>query len=241
MPTNFTPGVNGVTNLGADLNTIFTQLDTAIENMVAGSKALTAPTINSFANSTHDHVDAAGGGQLEADEALLATAITASYVLSATGSGGVTWAANTASILTTKGDMLVRKNSFVDRLPIGTNTHVLIADSAQAFGLKWGSTFLHDPDYDSGWFAVVYNTLYTKAHGLALVPRKVIILHAAVAAPGGSDELVHVSYAAAIGTWGMGQDNTNVYVKTGSDAAGGVISSARRTSATGYYKIMVWK
>ncbi len=38
---------------------------------------------------------------------------------------------------TTKGDLMVRSTTAVDRLPIGTNGHSLVADSTQALGAKW--------------------------------------------------------------------------------------------------------
>lgn len=41
--------------------------------------------------------------------------------------------------LTAKGDVLTRNASRVVRLPVGTNGHALVADSAQANGLKWAA------------------------------------------------------------------------------------------------------
>lgn len=44
------------------------------------------------------------------------------------------------SIVTTKGDLLVASGSAaLDRLAVGTNTHVLTADSAQTNGIKWAA------------------------------------------------------------------------------------------------------
>lgn len=45
-----------------------------------------------------------------------------------------------ASIGTTKGDILVHNGTTWVRLPVGTNGHAIIADSAQATGVKWAST-----------------------------------------------------------------------------------------------------
>jgi hypothetical protein len=42
-----------------------------------------------------------------------------------------------ASVLTTKGDTLVRTSTGVVRLPVGTNGQVMEADSANANGMKW--------------------------------------------------------------------------------------------------------
>jgi len=41
--------------------------------------------------------------------------------------------------LTTKGDLLVNDGTSNVRLPVGTNTHVLTADSTQASGVKWAA------------------------------------------------------------------------------------------------------
>ena len=43
------------------------------------------------------------------------------------------------SILTTKGDLFVRDASAVNRLGVGTDGHIFIADSAQATGVKWAA------------------------------------------------------------------------------------------------------
>jgi hypothetical protein len=44
-----------------------------------------------------------------------------------------------ASPLTTKGDVYTHDATVDARLPVGTNTHVLTADSAQALGVKWAA------------------------------------------------------------------------------------------------------
>lgn len=44
-------------------------------------------------------------------------------------------------LVTIKGDLLVGTGSQVaDRFPVGTNDHVLISDSAESKGIKWGSS-----------------------------------------------------------------------------------------------------
>lgn len=43
-----------------------------------------------------------------------------------------------ASKMTTKGDLLTTNGSDVNRLGVGTNAHVLIADSTATNGIKWG-------------------------------------------------------------------------------------------------------
>lgn len=56
------------------------------------NKTLTTPTIASFANAGHNHEDAAGGGKLTS-AAIDSETATNGYVLTANGSGGVSWAA----------------------------------------------------------------------------------------------------------------------------------------------------
>jgi microcystin-dependent protein len=43
-----------------------------------------------------------------------------------------------ASVMTTKGDLIATNGSSINRLGIGTNTHVLQADSTATNGFKWG-------------------------------------------------------------------------------------------------------
>lgn len=43
------------------------------------------------------------------------------------------------SLVTTKGDLIVRDSSAPARLGVGTNGHVLTADSAETLGVKWAA------------------------------------------------------------------------------------------------------
>jgi microcystin-dependent protein len=43
-----------------------------------------------------------------------------------------------ASVMTTKGDLIATNGSTINRLGVGTNTHVLQADSTATNGFKWG-------------------------------------------------------------------------------------------------------
>jgi hypothetical protein len=54
-----------------------------------------------------------------------------------TGANATATAMNTLSGLTTKGDISVHNGTIHDRLPVGVNTYVLTADSAQTLGVKW--------------------------------------------------------------------------------------------------------
>lgn len=73
-PTIASTGVNLV--LAAGSGTVLiggSEVTTAANSQTLSSKTLTTPTIASFANATHDHSNAAGGGQLTATTALNAT------------------------------------------------------------------------------------------------------------------------------------------------------------------------
>ena len=108
----------------------------------------------------------------------------------------------------------------------------------------YGLPALPIADYDSGWFACAYNNTYTKAHGLGTTPRHVVLVHAAAAAPGAGDEQVHVNSAYQTSSTGpteiIGKDGTNIYVQCPNQASYGTCWSIRRTSASGYYRILAW-
>jgi hypothetical protein len=54
-----------------------------------------------------------------------------------------------ASTLTTKGDILATDGSALNRLAVGTNDHVLTADSAATNGVKWAAIPTQTPDFSS--------------------------------------------------------------------------------------------
>jgi hypothetical protein len=55
------------------------------------------------------------------------------------GATGATGPEGGSTTLTTKGDLLTRDSSALARLGVGTDGHVLTADSAQTFGIKWAA------------------------------------------------------------------------------------------------------
>jgi hypothetical protein len=66
------------------------------------------------------------------------------------------------TILTTKGDVIVRTSSGWDRLAIGTTDYVLTADSAEASGMKWAeSAGGDDQNIDGGNATSVYTVTQT--------------------------------------------------------------------------------
>jgi hypothetical protein len=96
-----------------------------------------------------------------------------------------TWTIPTfTSPLTTKGDIYVRNALADTRLPVGLDTQVLIADSSQSTGLKWGSNTAPTPlGYYGGWqdtttqtaaapnvgYAMMYNTQDVTPNGISIV------------------------------------------------------------------------
>lgn len=96
------------------------------------NKTLTTPTIASFTNATHNHTDAAGGGQIT--DAALSAAVGATK-------GG------TGQTTNAKGDLFVGSGSnTIGKLTVGANRTHLVADSAETTGTKW----------QAGWpFAVI--------------------------------------------------------------------------------------
>lgn len=114
---------------------------------------------------------------------------TNNYVLKTDGAGVTSWVAQTGggsvSPLTTKGDVYVFGTDNA-RLPVGTDTYVLTADSAQALGVKWAAAsagsatkFQRTITQASHGFAVgdllyLVNGVYTKAIATSAAAAEVI-------------------------------------------------------------------
>lgn len=78
-------------------------------------------------------------GSLSAGELAINTADGKLYFKDSGGTVKVLSQANQIAPLTTKGDLLVNNGTSNVRLPVGTNNHVLTADSTQASGVKWAA------------------------------------------------------------------------------------------------------
>lgn len=113
-------------SIDADTNTI-----TNIEN--ADIKAAAAIARTKLASGTANHVIINDGTGVLSSEAALA--------ISRGGSGQTTQTAafDALSPLTTKGDLIVYNGTDNVREPVGANGTVVMADSAQASGIKWAS------------------------------------------------------------------------------------------------------
>ncbi len=112
-----------------------------------------------------------------------------------------------------------------------------VISSIQCF---FANTGLAVADYDSGWFAVVANTSYTKTHGLTAFARVVMLFHSTDSA--GASEWVLVSAvqgAAGAELTPIGWTSTAI-IASSSSGAGATCQSTRRVSAVGYWRILAW-
>ncbi len=96
-------------------------------------------------------------------------------------------------------------------------------------------------DYDSGWFACTYNTLYTKAHGLGHCPRMIALYHAMDSAGTSEWVPVNVIQNGTVSQSPLSCDTVNLYVQTGSNPEyNATCFSTRRNSLAGYYRLFAW-
>ena len=100
---------------------------------------------------------------------------------------------------------------------------------------------LSDADYDSGWFACVYNNTYVKAHSLDSIPRIVALYYCSVSA--GTAEWIPVylvqNASTILGVFGF--DATYVYITTGASSSyDAVVHSTRGQASSGFYRILAW-
>jgi len=126
---SWTPGTPTVaashaslTNLGYDSagHTGFVSI-TSSQTLL--NKTLTTPYVADFTNATHDHEDAAGGGQIDSDAI-------SGYITALKGGTGITGYL--------KGDLLVASTtSSLNRLAVGTDGQLLSADSGASYGVAW--------------------------------------------------------------------------------------------------------
>jgi len=96
-----------------------------------------------------------------------ATAAAVGIANGGTGQTTQTAGFDALSPATTKGDLIVDNGTNNVRLPVGTNNHVLTADSAQAAGIKWAAPFSSAVDVQE--FSTVGTSTWTKPAGAKLV------------------------------------------------------------------------
>ena len=102
-------------------------------------------------------------------------------------------------------------------------------------------TNLPAADYDSGWFACTFNTIYTRAHGLGTCPRQIMLYHATDSAGTSEWVPVHVVQNGNTVQSPVSCDTINIYLQTGSNPDyNATCYSTRRNSLSGYYRFFVW-
>jgi hypothetical protein len=100
---------------------------------------------------------------------------------------------------------------------------------------------LPNADYDSGWFACTYNTIYTHAHGLGSCPRVIVLYHSTDSAGASEWVPVHVVQNGNVSQSPISCDSLNVYIQTGVNPDyNATCFSTRRNSLGGYYRLFVW-
>jgi hypothetical protein len=95
-------------------------------------------------------------------------------------------------------------------------------------------------DYDSGWFACTYNTVYNKPHGLGTCPRLISLYHSIDSA--GTSEWVKVTYVQSGQNLFevLGCDSSSIYIQTGTSSDNSTCYSSRRLSSGGFYRVFAW-
>ena len=96
-------------------------------------------------------------------------------------------------------------------------------------------------DYDSGWFPVVYNSTYTKPHGLGQTPRLVQLYHSTSPTGGAQNNLVTMVGSVNSPKCPIGIFDVNIVITTGTDSTNGTLLSTHGASAGGYYRVLAWK
>jgi hypothetical protein len=106
---------------------------------------------------------------------------------------------------------------------------------------SYSQTMIPPADYDSGWFAVIANTFYTKTHNFFSLPRHIMLLYNSAADGSGSTFVIYVVETAA-GTKDLLQiSTTQIIAKTGNGSTGAVLFNSNGYSTTGYYRILAWR
>lgn len=158
-------------------------------------------------------------------------------------SGILSNSATYTSPLTTKGDIFVRNSTVDTRLPIGLDTQVLIADSTQTTGIKWGSNTAATPTgYYGAWkddftqTAAVDNTGYAmKFHTADITPNGISIVNNGSGDPTritfANTGIYNIQFSSQFQNADNAQHDVNIWLRlNGSDVAGsnGLVSIPAR-------------
>lgn len=108
-------------------------------------------------------------------------------IASSGGTGGMT------DPTTTKGDLIVHASSGTTRLGVGTDNQILIADSTQTAGIKWGAAPSQTPwtsNIDGGGFYLTHAGSIGISASIATAPQYMLDIRG----PSVATSQVHVSY-----------------------------------------------
>jgi hypothetical protein len=99
----------------------------------------------------------------------------------------------------------------------------------------------HVPDYDSGWFAIVNNNGYTKAHSIGAIPKQVQMLYSPNSS-GTPSYIVGMMNTSYDNGYNVKMTATSFYIRTGDSNVCLYHDGTSYLSATsGYYRFMAWK
>ena len=96
-------------------------------------------------------------------------------------------------------------------------------------------------DYDSGWFAVLNNSSYTKSHNFSAYPRNWKLIWSQMPDGSTTNYDVIVVTDAGIPKSPLRVTPTSFLIKTGDNATSGTLLSTNAVSAAGYYRILAWR
>ena len=128
------------------------------------------------------------------------------------------------SLLTTKGDLFVRDASTVNRLSVGTDGHILTADSAQALGVKWAAAA--SAPVGSSYVVISLDGTLTAERNLAITGGLTLT-------DGGANAAVTLGLPSPFTSGNVLSANGSAFVSLTPDAAGLVDKSSTQTGIAG--------
>lgn len=128
------------------------------------------------------------------------------------------------SLLTTKGDLFVRDASTVNRLSVGTDGHILTADSAQALGVKWAAAA--SAPVGSSYVVISLDGTLTAERNLAITGGLTL-------SDAGANAAVTLGLPSPFTSGNVLSANGSAFVSLTPDAAGLVDKSSNQTGIAG--------
>ncbi len=203
----------------------------ATQDVVIKRESAGVLAIRNLADSAYEDLKADG---ITASGAVTCSTLTPTNALLATKGG-------TGITSFTKGDIFVATDSTtLTKLGIGANGQVLMADSGEASGVKWGDISAGGiTAVGSPLSSIAINTVYTQAHSLGSTPEDVVMVATCTTADIGYSvgEVVTLEnaqcYNLAGYTYGytLSSDGTNLYLVTGSHYLPTILNKSTKAAA----------